>query len=399
MAELKRKVVIVGGGTGGTPVMNYLAREIGGENVLLIEPSEKHYYQPLWTLVGAGLIRREDTVRDQQDFVPADVTWIKDFVTEFFPEKNELLTKSGQRIGYEYLVVAPGIQINYHLVEGLKETLGKNGVCTNYSYDQVEYTWETLRNLKKGRALFTFPASPIKCAGAPQKIMWLTEAYLRDQGLRDDVKVVYMSAGQAIFGVPRYRTALEKLVAERQVETNFKQNLVAIDGQKKLATFKHIETGELRVESFDMIHVVPPMSAPDFIKRSPLANAEGWIDVDKFTLRHNKYSNIFALGDASSLPTSRTGAAIRKQAPVMLENLIKVMNGDGELTGKYNGYSSCPLVLGHDRVMLAEFDYDGNPTETFPVNQAQPRWDMYLLKRYVLPQMYWRRMIWGYFKP
>jgi sulfide:quinone oxidoreductase len=399
MAEIKRKIVIVGGGTAGTPIMNHLARKIGGENIVLIEPSENHYYQPLWTLVGAGMIPRKDTVRSQNQFVPAKVEWVRDYASEFFPHENVVITRAGQRIQYEYLIVAPGIQIDYDKIVGLKETLGKNGVCCNYNFDVVDYTWEAIRNLKEGRALFTSPPMPIKCAGAPQKIMWLAEAYFRDQGRRDKIQVEYMAAGASIFGVAKYRMALEKLLGERSLKTQFRVNLVAIDGKNKKAIFRNLDTGVEHEESFDMIHVVPPMSAPDFVAKSPLANAEGWVDVDKFSLQHNKYPNIYAVGDASSLPTSRTGAAIRKQAPVLIKNLLAAMNGKHQNSARYNGYCCCPLVLGHDQVMLAEFDYDGNPSETFPFNQAKPRWSMYILKRYILPIMYWRRMIWGYFKP
>jgi sulfide:quinone oxidoreductase len=212
--------------------------------------------------------------------------------------------------------------------------------------------------------------------------------------VRDRTTVIFASAAGGIFAVQKYAQALDRVVARKGIETRFKHNLIEIRSETKEAVFQQLDTGEQVVLSYAMIHVTPPMSAPNFIKRSPLANEAGWVDVDKYTLQHTRYPNIFSLGDASSLPTSKTGAAIRKQAPVLVKNLLAVMHGT-PLTAQYDGYTSCPLVTGYGKLILAEFDYDGKPKETFPFDQSKERYSMYLLKAYGLPALYWHGMMKG----
>ncbi|HRI08850.1 MAG TPA: FAD/NAD(P)-binding oxidoreductase, partial [Nannocystaceae bacterium] len=390
----KHTFVIVGGGTGGIAVAARLARSLPSPDVCIVEPSEKHYYQPLWTLVGGGAATREETVRDEATLIPKGATWLRDFVDEFYPEENAIKTRGGETIAYDYLIVAPGIQIDWDKIEGLRDALGHGGVCSNYAYEFVDSTWAALQATKDGNAIFTNPNTPVKCGGAPQKIMWLAEHHFRRAGVRDKVNVVFASAGAKIFGVEKYAKTLSHLAQERHIDTRFRHNLVAIRAASKEAVFQHLDSGETVVLPYSMIHVTPPMSAPDFIKRSPLANQAGWVDVDKHTLQHVRYPNVFALGDASSLPTSKTGAAIRKQAPVLVHNLLKTMGG-GKGDASYDGYTSCPLVTGYGRLVLAEFDYDGKPAETFPFDQSKERLSMYLMKKHLLPQMYWHGMMRG----
>lgn len=393
-SQLHHRVVIVGGGTAGISVAARLRRMMKGIDVAIIEPSDQHYYQPLWTLVGGGVFPKETTQRNEATVIPTGVDWIQDAAAEFCPEENTLLTAQGKKIGYDYLVVAPGIQLNWSQVKGLPEAMGQNGVCSNYAYEYVQSTWETIRNFSAGRAIFTQPSTPIKCGGAPQKIMYLAEDHFRRSGVRENTQVTFVSGLGGIFSVKKYADALNTIVASRDIETHYKHDLIEIRADAKEAVFKNLDTGEHVVMAYDMIHVTPPMGAPDFIKRSPLANEAGWVDVDKHTLQHPRYPNIFSLGDASSLPTSKTGAAIRKQSPVLVDNLLTVMR-DQTPHAQYNGYTSCPLVTGYGKLILAEFDYDLQPQETFPFDQSKERYSMYLLKAYGLPQLYWRVMLKG----
>lgn len=386
------EVVIVGGGTAGISVAARLRRK--GLGVAIIEPSDVHYYQPLWTLVGGGIVPKEDTRRPEADYIPNGSTWIKDRVTEFDPDANQVVTESGKRIGYDFLVVCPGIQIDWDKIKGLPESIGKDGVCSNYSYEYVDKTWEFIRKTKQGNAIFTQPNTPIKCGGAPQKICYLAEDYFRINGLRDKTEVKFITASPTIFGSPYYAPTLAKHCEDTGIITKFKMNLTEIRPNSKEAVFQNLDTGDEVIEHYDLLHVTPPMSSPDFIKRSPLANSAGWVDVDKETLRHTKFENIFGLGDASSLPTSKTGAAIRKQVPVVVENLLNQRSGK-PLTAKYNGYTSCPLVTGYDSLIMAEFGYDLQPMETFPIDQNKERYSMFLVKRYLLPQLYWHGMLRG----
>jgi sulfide:quinone oxidoreductase len=393
-SAIHHKILIIGGGTAGITVAARLARRIPSSGIGLIEPSDKHYYQPLWTLVGGGIFPKKRSEREEAGLIPKGVTWIRDAVTSFQPEANCVTTRDGKLISYDWLIVAPGIQVNWGKLPGLKESIGTRSVCSNYSYEHVDYTWETLRNFKKGTALFTHPAGAVKCGGAPQKIMYLAEDWLRRQGLRGQTEVVFNTALPKLFAVEKYRLTLEKHVADRGIKANFNQNLIELRPDAKEAVFEEVGTKAQSVMRYDMIHITPPMGPPDFVKSSPLANGDGWVEVDKINLRHARFPNVFALGDASSLPTSKTGAAIRKQAPVVVENLLAAMQGQPP-TASYNGYTSCPIVTARGKLVMAEFDYDGKPQETFPFDQGKERYSMYLVKKWLLPELYWHGMLRG----
>lgn len=386
-------IVVVGGGAGGLAVASRLVRQ--GLHVTIIEPAEWHYYQPLWTLVGGGVVGKEITRKPMGSVIPKGATWIHDAVTEFRPEQNQVITRGGQAVSYDYLVVAAGIQLDWHRIKGLPEAIGKDGVCSNYSYDTVHTTWQFIQGLRGGDALFTFPATPIKCGGAPQKIMYLAEEYFRKTGIRGRCRVKYLAASAGIFAVKKYADALNQyVVGPRGIETHYRHNLVEIRPASHEAVFQNLDTQAEVVQHYDLLHVTPPMSAPDFIKTSPLANEAGWVDVDRHTTQHVRHPNVFSLGDASSLPTSKTAAAVRAEFPVLVDNLLAVMKGQ-QPQANYDGYTSCPLVTGRGKLILAEFDYDMQPAETFPFNQAKERLSMYLLKRYVLPLVYWQGLIKG----
>ncbi|MGH1491924.1 MAG: FAD-dependent oxidoreductase [Acidimicrobiales bacterium] len=390
------KVVIVGGGSAGISVAARLIKQVG--DVAVIDPAEKHYYQPLWTLVGGGCSKRETSERSQASVIPKGVTWVKDAVTEFDPANNIVHTDAGQAIGYDVLIVCPGIQLDWNKIPGLSETLGRNGVSSNYTYDLAPKTWDFIRNTTSGTAVFTMPSGPIKCAGAPQKIAYLACDYWRSQGVLNNIDVHLVLPTPGMFGVKEFSDALDAVVADYGITTHFKSELESVDADSKKATFKSMdEGGDAFALSYDMMHAVPHQSAPDWIKSSPLANdtPAGYVDVDKHTHQHVRYPNIFSLGDAGSTPNSKTGAAIRKQAPVVAANVVKQLAGN-DPTERYEGYASCPLTTSRKAMLLAEFDYTMQPTPSFPVINAQkPRRDMWYLKKYGLPFMYWNMMLKG----
>ncbi|MFF5380833.1 NAD(P)/FAD-dependent oxidoreductase [Pedobacter suwonensis] len=394
------QILIVGGGNAGISVAAQLLKKDHNLDIGIVDPAENHYYQPAWTLVGGGAFDIHKTVRKEADCIPEKATWIQDEVHSFSPEENSLKCITGRTISYDYLVVAPGIQLDWDKVKGLKEGLGTQGICSNYTYQSAPYTWKTLSELGSGRAIFTNPNTPIKCGGAPQKIMYLAADYLRKNGFLASSQVHFYSGGGVIFGVKKYADVLNKVIERYQIQTHFNHNLVEIDAGSKTAVFETKNpAGEIiKVEQgFDMIHVTPPQSAPDFIKNSPLAVADnplGWVDLNKDTMQHNRYPNIFGCGDAGSTPNAKTGAAIRKQAPVLVDNLLALLQGR-KPAQVYNGYGSCPLVTGYGKLVLAEFDYNNEPMETFPFNQAKERYSMWLLKTKVLPWLYWNKILKG----
>ena len=397
-AQVHYEILVVGGGSAGMTTAAHLAKLLPGgfrkTSLAILDRSDKHYYQPLWTLVGGGVYPREVTERRQADYIPKGATWLRESVAEFFPEENYVLTGSGKAIHYSYLIVAPGIQVDWGKIPGLSESVGKNGVCSNYSYDTVSSTWDNIKNFKGGTAIFTHPIPPLKCGGAPQKIMYLADSHFRKTGVRDKSEIIYCSAIASIFQVKRYADTLDKVIQRKGIVTKYRNNLIALRPDAKEAVFKHLDTGEESVLRYDMIHVTPPQSSPDFVKRSPLSNQDGWVEVDKFTLQHVRHANVFSLGDASSLPTSKTGAAVRKQAPVVAKNLVSLIQGK-PLAATYDGYTSCPLVTGYKSLVMAEFDYDQKPKESFPIDQSKERYSMYLVKKHVVPRLYWHGMLKG----
>lgn len=395
--SLKHQIIIIGGGNAGISVASRLLLQNNLLDIAIVEPSDKHYYQPAWTLAGSGVFDISKTMRNEADVMPENAKWIKGKVSGFDPEHNAITLEDGTRLHYDFLVVAAGIQLNWDEIKGLNETLGKNNVCSNYSYDYAPYTFECIQNFKGGKAIFHNPHTPVKCGGAPHKIMYMAADYFRKKGVLDKANIQYWSGGTRLFAVPKYEKTLLKVCERAHINLHFMVKLVEVDGPNKKARFVGI--GEQNKDqsyevAFDMLHVTPPQSAPDFIRNSPLANSTGWVDVDKYSLRHNSYGNIFSLGDAAGLPTSKTGAAIRKQAPVLVENLIAVMNGQ-PAAAQYNGYTSCPLLTGYGKLVLAEFDYENKPQETFPFDQSKERWSMYALKKYILPWLYWAKILPG----
>jgi len=397
------QIAIVGGGAAGITTASMLLKKNNQLDVAIIDPSSKHYYQPGWTLTGGGVFQLEDTVKPQRDMIPAGATWIQDRVIKLDPDRNAVITKEGIEVQYDYLIVCPGIKIDWNLIKGLPEAIGKNGVTSNYSPKYAPYTWELIQKFSGGNALFTFPNTPIKCGGAPQKVMYMADDVFRSKfGVRQRSKVMFLTPSSRMFSVPEYSALLEKVVKERAIDVQFRHNLKEIKGETKEAVFDIFDASGNVVDEvtykYDMIHVAPPQSAPDFIKQSPLAtptNPYGWVDVDQYTLQHHRYKNVFSLGDASALPTSKTAAAVRKQAPVVAENLLAFM-ADKPLNAQYDGYTCCPLITGYDKTIMSEFSgYTATPTSSFPLNPIKERWIMWKMKTTLLPWVYWNRMLKG----
>ncbi|MEM8588847.1 MAG: TIGR01244 family sulfur transferase [Pseudomonadota bacterium] len=399
-APTSHDIVVIGGGAAGISVAASLLHRDRTLDIAIIEPSDIHYYQPGWTLVGGGVFDPETTRRNIAAILPEGAKWIKAAVVAFEPENNAVVLESTQIVTYKRLIVAPGLKLNWNGVEGLAETLGQNGVTSNYRYDLAPYTWKLVNGLRQGKAIFTQPPMPIKCAGAPQKAMYLSADHWRRAGHLKDIDIGFYNAGGVLFGVDAYVPALMEYVKRYDIGLNFNHNLVRIDGPAKTAWFTktdadgNTETVETR---FDMIHVCPPQEAPDFIRVSPLADAAGWADVDPQTLRHTRYDNIYALGDVGGMPNAKTAAAARKQAPVVAENVLHDM-GKRSIDVAYDGYGSCPLTVERGKIVLAEFGYGGKLLPTFPswlIDGTRPSRMAWYLKERILPPVYWRAMLKG----
>ena len=399
-ADASYDIVIVGGGAAGLAVAASLKSRKSSLDIAVIDPADIHYYQPGWTMVGGGIFEASDTAKTMGSLIPRGVTWIKSAVAAFEPKDDAVILDGCRVVKYKRLIVAPGLKLAWDRVEGLEATLGKNGVTSNYRYDLAPYTWNLVKNMKEGRAVFTQPPMPIKCAGAPQKAMYLSGDHWTRAGVLKDISIDFMNAGGVLFGVKDYVPALEGYVQKYGANLNFFHNLKAIDGEAKKAWFTVAKPDttptEVEVE-FDMIHVVPPQIAPDFIRVSPLADAAGWVDVDQATLRHKTYDNIWSLGDVMNAPNAKTAAAARMQAPVVAQNVVDDINGRSA-TAQYNGYGSCPLTVERGKIVLAEFGYGGALLPSFPkavIDGTKPSRLAWWLKESFLPPFYWKGMLKG----
>ena len=390
----KYKLLIIGGGTGGTSIASIFSKKLKND-VAVVEPKDIHYYQSMFTLVGGGLRQFYETQKPTKSVLPKDVTWIKDTASKFDPQNNIVETKNGDKIGYDYLVLTLGLQLNYSSVKGLEEALATDpNVVSTYSPKYVEKVLPAVDNITDGVALFTFPITPVKCAGAGQKICYLSEERVANSGLRNSVQFKYHTALPVIFPVPRYAEVLDKYAEGRNIEVKKCRNLIEVRGAEKEAVFDVVGENRQEVEKYSLLHVTPPMSTPSELWGSPLVDETNFVTVDRDTLQHVKYPNIFALGDCTNAPTSKTAAACSSQVGVASKNLEKFMQGQS-LPKKYNGYTSCPLTVSRSKVILAEFGYDGQILETFPVDQRKPRRLMFFLKATVLPVVYWSFMLKG----
>lgn len=397
----RHQIVIVGGGAAGISAAASILRRRPGADVAIIEPSQTHYYQPGWTLVGGGVFDLAETSRPMADVIPKGARWLRQAASSFLPDQNLVVLDDGTQLAYQVLIAAPGIALDWDAIPGLAESLGRHGVTSNYHRDHAPYTWQLVQELGKGAtALFTQPPMPIKCAGAPQKAMYLSCDHWRRAGVLDGMTVEFHTAGAVLFGVKDYVPALQEYIARYGVRLCLESRLIAVDGPGQQAIFLDRMadgTAAERTVAFDMLHVCPPQVAPSFIARSPLADAAGFVDVDQETLRHRRFANVFGLGDGCSAPNAKTAAAARKQAPVIALNALAVLDGH-EPDAVYDGYGSCPLTVERGRIVLAEFGYGGKLMPSFPrwfIDGTRPSRLSWFLKEKLLPPIYWHAMLKG----
>uniref|UniRef100_A0A8B9LI09 Sulfide:quinone oxidoreductase, mitochondrial n=1 Tax=Astyanax mexicanus TaxID=7994 RepID=A0A8B9LI09_ASTMX len=389
------KIVVLGGGSAGITMGARMKRKVGAENVAIVEPSEMHYYQPIWTLVGAGAKSINSSGRPTSSVMPSGVKWVKSSVTKIDPKKQNVSLDSGKELSYDFLIVALGLTLHYEKIKGLPEAFEHPKIGSNYSLQTVEKTWKALQDFKEGNAIFSFPNTPVKCAGAPQKIMYLSDAYMRKTGKRAKANFVYNTSLPVLFGVKKYADALWEIVKKRDINVNLRHNLIEVRPDKQEAVFENLDNpADTKVYEYEMLHVTPPMGPPAVLKGSLLEDGAGWLDVNKDTLQHNTYSNVFGIGDCTNVPTSKTAAAVAAQSAVLDRTITKVMKND-KPDKKYDGYTSCPLVTSFNTVILAEFDYTGQPLETFPVDQSKESRIMYHMKADLMPHLYWHGLLKG----
>src|SRR5690554_1661235 len=393
-------IVIIGGGAGGMAMANRLSRRLDGAHISLIEPSEVHYYQPGYTLVASGVWRAEQTARPNSRFVPRGINWLRHSATAIDAASRRVELGDGTQLEYDYLIVASGLQLDYHLIEGMTpELIGSHGIGSVYAGMQAAArtsdaidTWIAQGN---GKGIFTAAATPVKCAGAPLKMTFTTLSRLEASGQREAFEMEFMAPGLGLFTQPYIDQFVKQRFDEQAVTRRHHYRLSAIDPEAREAEFT-VEEERTVVTGYDFIHVVPPMSAPDFVKASDLIARDGpfqgeWLDVDIHTLQHNRYPEVFGIGDVIGAPINKTAASVKAQAPVVEANLIAQLQGQA-LPLRHNGYTSCPMITGIGKAMLVEFGYDDNFAflPSFPfIDPKEESWAAWVMKDRMLQPAYY----------
>jgi sulfide:quinone oxidoreductase len=391
------RIVIAGAGAAGLSAAARLASLLEGARITLVDGRRQHLYQPGYTLVAAGLKPAAYPVSTTAQWIPAGVAWIEEAVAEIDADGKRVVTASGKALTYDYLIVATGLELDYGAIQGMDlKLIGQNGIGSVYAGPEAAAsTWSEMSRFteKGGTGLFLRPATEMKCAGAPLKYAFLTDDVARRKGKRESCKLIYAAHNTALFSVPIVSEKVRMLFGERGIDVAYSHVLKAIDPAKRIATF---ETPKGPTEiGYDFINVVPPMRAPPVVRKSALPwrtgpfAADGWIEVDKATLRHVRYPNVFAVGDVAGVPKGKTAASVKWQVPVAVDHLVAEIGGR-KSTAAYNGYTSCPLITRIGRAMLVEFDYDNNLLPSFPgvIAPLEELWITWLMKEIALKPTY-----------
>jgi sulfide:quinone oxidoreductase len=392
------RIVVIGGGNAGLSVAGRLRRR-GVDDVVVIEPREQHLFQPLFSHVAGGVARAGMAVRPQASVMPKGVEWIRDAVSDLEPESATVILASGDRVTYDHLIVCPGIQLDWDRVPGLAASLNTPSVASHYEFGLVPKASRLLRDLRQGTAVFTQPAGPAKCAGASQKPMYLACDYWRAKGVLRDIRVVMVVPDPTVFGIPEIDRELERKIAEYGIELRVETELRAVDGENRTVEIGPTDGGPGERLQYDVLNVVPPQSAPDWLKSTSLpaaAESGGFVEVDPETLRHTRYPNVWSLGDAAATRNSKSGGALRKQTKVVAENLLAALDRKEPAT-RYNGYSVCPFTVSRSTVVFAEFDdqYRLKPTVPFWKTLSRERRLSWVFDRHILPWVYWHMILKG----
>lgn len=391
------RIIIAGAGAAGLAAAAQLASRLDGAQITLIDARKEHFYQPGFTLVASGIKAAPYVLSTTREYVPGAVEVVEERVTEFDPEGNKVFTESGKPYPYDFLIVATGLKLDYEAIAGMDtELIGNNGLGSIYhSPAKAAATWRAMSTFadRGGVGVFLRPGTEMKCAGAPLKYTFLTDDHLRRRGNRNNAELIYNANNKAVFSVPIVHEKVRMLFEERGIKVNYERILESIDIGKRLAVFK-TPVGPVELQ-YDFINVIPPMRAPDAVRNSPLPwqeggwASDGWIEVDKHSLRHKRFNNVFAVGDVAGVPKGKTAASVKWQVPVAVDHLIANINGQ-ESTAAYNGYTSCPLITRLGQAMLVEFDYKDNLVPSFPgvIAPLEELWISWVMKTMALKPTY-----------
>lgn len=387
LAQNSHRVVVLGGGNAGMSVAGRLARA-GVDDIVIVEPRTHHLYQPLFSHVAGGTAKASQARRPQQEVLPRGVDWIRDAATHVDPEARSVTLASGITIGYEHLIVCPGIRRNWAAIPGLEHAIRTPRVSSHYEFALARKTSRLLRDVRSGTVVFTQPPEPASCGGAAQKPMYLACDYWRATGVLEDIRVILVVPGPTLAPVDPADGELERKVVEYGIEVRFSTELTAVDADAGTVTLRG-GSGEETLP-YDVLDVVPPQVAPAWIAESGLADDTGFVDVDPELLRHRRFPEVWALGDAAATRNAKSGGALRKQTKALAENLVAVLQGRAPRS-RYSGYTVIPFTVSRHTVVFAEFDDRDRPQPTVPgwTGLARERRLAWVFDRHLLPWVYW----------
>lgn len=391
------RIVVIGAGAAGLATASRLAMGLSGASITMLDKRREHHYQPGYTLVAAGLKSPDYVLSSTREWVARGVNWVEEAAAEIDPVGKTVTTDAGQRLPYDFLVVATGLTLDYGAIEGMDVSrIGQNGLGSVYAGPaQAAATWRAMSDFadKGGQGVFLRPATEMKCAGAPLKYAFLTDDFLRRRGNRGRAELTYNAQNRVLFSVPIVAERVRMLYAERNIRVTHDHVLRKIDLDRRIATFRTPQ-GDAE-QPYDFINVIPPMRAPEVVRNSPLPwqtgpwAADGWAEVDRHTLRHVRFPEVFCVGDIAGVPKGKTAASVKWQVPVAVDHLIATIQGR-ESAERYNGYTSCPLITRVGRAMLVEFDYNDNLVPSFPgmIAPLEELWISWIMKEVGLKPTY-----------
>jgi len=390
------RIVILGAGAGGAAFANRLVRRLDGASITVIDGRKEHWYQPGFTLIAAGLKPVGYSVSSTAGWLPKGATLIAEHAAAIDPVAKSVTTTGGQRVDYDFLIVATGLTLDWDAVEGFStDMIGQNGIGAHYfGPEAAAATFREMDSFvsRGGQALIGRPATEMKCAGAPLKLAFLLEDMATRNGNRQNVTITYTAQNKALFGVPIVSEKVRMLFGERGIGVAYDHVLKSIDPARKVATYTTPD-GDKDL-GYDFINVIPPQRAPQVVRDAGLSWSdkwvgEGWMEVDMKTLRHLRHPEIFAIGDVAGVPKGKTAASVKWHQPVVEDHLIAQIQGK-EGTEAFNGYTSCPLITRVGRAMLVEFDYNNNLVPSFPgiIAPLEELWISWLMKEVALKATY-----------
>ncbi len=364
-----KKLLVLGAGTAGTMIVNKLRRKLPHEewSITVVDTDDRHHYQPGYLFLPFGTYTPDQVVRSRHAFLPDGVDFVVGEIDKVVAEADQVTLSDGRELAYDYLVIATGVQPRPDQTEGMLGSEWRTSVFDFYTLEGAEALAEALRRFDHGRLVVHITDMPIKCPVAPLEFTFLSEAWFRRRGIRDRIEIVYVTPLDGAFTKPVASAHLGTMFDERKIKLETDFMVERIDNEKK-----SLVSYDEREVPFDLLVTVPLNMGADFVGRSGLGNELNYVPVDKHTLQSTTYDNVFAVGDAADLPTSKAGSVAHFAVEVFVENFLEHIQGL-PMSGSFDGHANCFIESGDGKGLLIDFNYDTEPLPgKFPIPFVGP---------------------------